>query len=110
MKPRNEHPRLPVLEADPEFQPGVDEAPSEIDRRDMMKLLAAGSSGRARRHVQVMPARSRAPAAASALSIELWLTSPSGSGKPQSSTGAPTARAIRTVGAGGVKVSCRNRR
>ena len=44
MKPRNEHPRLAVLEPDPEFQPGVDEAPSDIDRRDMMKLLAAGAA------------------------------------------------------------------
>src|SRR5690606_20853835 len=29
--------------AEPEFSPGVDEPPSELDRREMMKLLAAGA-------------------------------------------------------------------
>src|SRR5690606_28338596 len=44
MKPRNEQPRLAVLKPEPEFSPGVDEPPSDIDRRDMMKLLAAGAA------------------------------------------------------------------
>ncbi|HEU4615528.1 MAG TPA: hypothetical protein VFS15_25715, partial [Kofleriaceae bacterium] len=33
-----------TTEATPEFAPGVDEPPSEIDRREMMKLLAAGAA------------------------------------------------------------------
>jgi len=40
------HDRLRVLSsepAEPEFSPGVDEPPSELDRREMMKLLAAGA-------------------------------------------------------------------
>jgi len=36
--------RLPVMPADPEFAPGVDEPPAELDRRQLMKVLAAGAS------------------------------------------------------------------
>ena len=37
--------RLPVLEqTEPEFAPGVDLPPTELDRRQLMKLLAAGAA------------------------------------------------------------------
>ena len=41
----NDHHRLRVLQAEePEFAEGVDEPPSEIDRRELLKFLGAGAA------------------------------------------------------------------